>query len=58
MCSFFVSMFYATRKALGDAYRDPILESFYEFLTREQNKFLYIGVINILGTSNKALVAQ
>jgi hypothetical protein len=54
----FVSTFYAMKEALGEAYVEPILESFCTSLIREEYKLLQLGVINIAGTSNKALVAQ
>jgi hypothetical protein len=53
----FVSTFYATREALGTAYKNPSLESFCDSLIRDQDKLVQIGVINTVGTSNKALVA-
>jgi hypothetical protein len=54
----FVSTFYATKKSLGSAYRNPSLESFCDALIREQDKLVQLGVIRTAGTSNKALVAQ
>jgi hypothetical protein len=54
----FVSIFYAMREALGKAYQKPTLESFCDALIREEDKLVQLGVINIAGTSNKALVAQ
>jgi hypothetical protein len=56
--SIFVSTFHSTREALGDSYTPPSLESFCDSLIREKDKLLHLGVINIAGTSNKALVAQ
>ena len=44
---FFISTFFATREALGDAYQDPTLEYFCDSLNKEQDKLLHIGVINI-----------
>jgi hypothetical protein len=56
--SVFVSTFYSMREALGKAYEKPTLESFCAALIREEDKFLQLGVINTVGTSNKALVSQ
>jgi hypothetical protein len=52
----FVSTLYAMKEALGIAYQKPTLESFYDALIREKDKFVQLGVINTAGTSNKALV--
>jgi hypothetical protein len=54
----FVSTFYAMKEALGKAYVKPTLESFCASLIREEYKLVQLGVINTVGTSNKALVAQ
>jgi hypothetical protein len=54
----FVSTFYAMREALGKAYQKPTLESFCDFLIREEDKLVQLGVINAPGTSNKALVSK
>jgi hypothetical protein len=54
----FVSTFYAMREALGNAYQKLTLESFCDALIREKDKLVQLGVINIPGTSNKALVTQ
>ena len=54
----FVSTFYAMREALGKAYEKPTIDSFCASLIREEDKLVQLGVINIAGTSNKALVAQ
>jgi hypothetical protein len=54
----FVSTFHSTREALGVAYKPPSLEYFCDSLIREKDKLLHLGVISIVGTSNKALVAQ
>jgi hypothetical protein len=56
--SMFVSTFYAMKEALGKAYVKPTLESFCASLIREEDKLVQLGVINTLGTSNKALDAQ
>jgi hypothetical protein len=56
--SVFVSTFYAMREALGRAYQKPTLESFCAALIREEDKLAQLGVINTVGTSNKALVSQ
>jgi hypothetical protein len=53
----FVSIFYAMREALGKYYKKPTLESFCDAFIREQDKFVELGVIDIAGTSNKALVS-
>jgi hypothetical protein len=54
----FVSTFYAMREALGKYYEKPTLESFCAALIREEYKLVQLGLINTVGTSNKALVAQ
>jgi hypothetical protein len=54
----FVSTFYATKETLGTVYKNPSLESFCDALIQEQNKPLQLGLISIVGTSNKALVVQ
>jgi len=36
----FVSAFYATREALGTAYKQPSLKSFCDVLIREQDKLV------------------
>jgi hypothetical protein len=56
--SVFVSTFYATREALGKYFQKPTLESFFAALIREEDKLIQLGVINIVGTSNKTLVSQ
>jgi hypothetical protein len=56
--SMFVSTFYAMREALSKSYEKPTLDSFNVSLIREEDKLVQLGVINIAGTSNKALVAQ
>jgi hypothetical protein len=53
----FVSTFYAMREALGKSYENPTLESFCSSLIREEDNLIQLGVINIAGTSNKALVS-
>lgn len=53
-----VSTFYTTREALGAAYNFFSLEYIYGSMTRDKDKILHIRVINIIDTSNKALVAQ
>jgi hypothetical protein len=52
----FVSTFCAMQEALWIAYVKPTLENFCDALIREQDKLVQLGVINIAGTSNKALV--
>jgi hypothetical protein len=54
----FVYTFYATREALGSAYKKPSLECFCDAMIQEQDKLLQLGLISIVGTSNKALVVQ
>jgi hypothetical protein len=54
----FVSTFYATEEALGSVYKEPTLEYFFDYLIREKDKILQLGVINTIGTSNKELVTQ
>jgi hypothetical protein len=46
------------REALGKSYQKPTLEFFCDNFIRDQDKLVQLGVINIVGTSNKALVAQ
>jgi hypothetical protein len=50
--------FYATIESLGTAYKNTSLASFCDLLIREQDKLVQLGVINTIGTSTKALVAQ
>jgi hypothetical protein len=54
----FLSTFYVMREALVKSYQKPILDSFCDDFIREKDKLVQLGVINIVGTSNKALVAQ
>jgi hypothetical protein len=54
----FVSTFYAMREALGKSYQKPTFEFFCAALIREEDKLVQLGVINTVGTSNKALVSQ
>jgi hypothetical protein len=54
----FVSTFYAMKEALGKAYKKPTLFSFCDALIIEKDKLVQLGVINTIGTSNKALVSQ
>jgi hypothetical protein len=54
----FVSTFYAMREDLRKDYKKPTLDSFFVALIREEDKLLQLGVINTVGTSNKALVSQ
>ena len=54
----FVSTFYAMRESLGKAYQKPTLDSFCVTLIREEDNLVQLGVINIAGTSNKALVVH
>jgi hypothetical protein len=56
--SVFVSTFYAMKEAVGKDYVQPTLESFCTSLIREEDKLVQLGVINTVGTSNKALLAQ
>jgi hypothetical protein len=56
--SIFVSSFHSTKEAQGGSYTSPTLESFCDYLIREQDKILHLGVINTASTSNKDLVAQ
>jgi hypothetical protein len=49
--SMFVSTFYATREALGTAYKNPSLESFFDSLILEKYKLVQLGVVNT--TSHK-----
>jgi hypothetical protein len=54
----FVSTFYSMIYTLGKAYQKPTLESFCDALIREEDKLVQLGVINIVGISNKALVSH
>jgi hypothetical protein len=54
----FVSTFYAIQEAVGVAYQKPSLENFCDYLIREQDKLVQLGVIIIACTSNKALVVH
>jgi hypothetical protein len=54
----FVSTFYLSRESLVNSYMEPSLKSFCDYLIREQDNLLNLGVINTIGTSNKALVTQ
>jgi hypothetical protein len=56
--SVFVSTFYAMIEALGTTFKKSTLESFFSDLIREEDKLVQLGVINTVGTSNKALVSQ
>jgi len=53
----FVSTFYATKESLGSASKKSTLESFCDSPIREKYNLLKLGVINIVGASNKSLVA-
>jgi hypothetical protein len=54
----FVSTFYAMKEALGTTYQKLTLESFCDALIRGQDKLVQLGMINIVGTSYKALVVH
>jgi hypothetical protein len=54
----FVSTFYAMRVDLRKSYQKTTLESFCDDLIIEQDKLVQLGVINTVGTSNKALVSR
>ena len=56
--SVFVSTFYAMRESLGKSYQKPTFDSFCVSLIREEDKLVQLGVINTIGTSNKALFSQ
>jgi len=56
--SVFVSTLYAMQEALGTAYQKNSLENFCDAFIREQVKLVQLGVINTVGTSNKALVSH
>ncbi len=59
--SMFVSTFHSTREALISSrsqYKAPSFDAFCDYLIREQEKLLHLGLINTVGTSTKALVAQ
>ena len=40
------------------SYQEPSLESFCDSLIREQDKLIYLGIINNVDTSGKALISQ
>jgi hypothetical protein len=55
----FVFTFYDMREAIEEeAYENPILESFFTSLIREEDKLVQFGVINTVGPSNKSLASQ
>ena len=59
--SIFVSTFHSTREALinlGTVYKDPSLYTFYDYLVREQENLLQLGLVKTENSSNKDLVAQ
>jgi hypothetical protein len=56
--SVFIDTFYAIQEAVGEAYQKPSLEKFCDSLIREKDKLVQLGVINTVGTSNKALVVH
>ena len=59
--SVFVSTFHSTREALisqGTPYKSPYFDAFCDFLIREQDKFLQLGLINTGNSSKKTLAAQ
>ena len=43
---------------IASSYQEPSLESFYDSLIREQDKFIHLGIINNADTSGKALLSQ
>ena len=57
--SVFVSTFYSMKESLtATSYQEPSLESFCDFLIREQDKIIHLGIINNADTSGKALLSQ
>ena len=55
----FVSTFYSMKESLTiSSYQEPSLESFCDFLIREHDKFIHLGIINNVDTSRKALLSQ
>ena len=40
------------------SYQEPSLESFCDFLIREKDKLIHLGIINNADTSGKALLSQ
>jgi hypothetical protein len=56
--SVFVSTFFSMQEAQGKTYQKPSLENFCDALIREKDKLVQLGVINTVGTSNKALVVH
>jgi hypothetical protein len=56
--SVFVSNFYASREALGSAYKEPSLESFCDSPIQEKDKIVQLRFISTVSTSNEALLAQ
>ena len=57
----FVSTFHSTREAFisqGQNYKSPSFDVFCDSLIREQEKLLYLGLINLGNSSKKALATQ
>ena len=50
----FVYTFYTMQEALGEAYQKPTLYKFCDALIREKYNLVQLGLINTVGTSNKA----
>jgi hypothetical protein len=49
---FFLSTFYDTREGIENAYKNPTLQSFCDFMIQEQYKLGKIRLIIIASTSN------
>ena len=54
----FVSTFYSTRDALGQAFVMPTFDAFAERLTREQDKLIQMGSLSSINSKSHALVAS
>jgi hypothetical protein len=54
----FLYTFHSSRESLGDAYKIPSLKSYCDYLIREKDELVHLGVINTTGISNKSLVSQ
>ena len=59
--SVFVSTFHSTREAFiyqGQDYKSPSFDAFCDFLIREQEKLLYLALLNLGNSSKKSLATQ
>ena len=56
--SVFVSTFYSTRDALGEAFVIPTFDSFVERLTHEKDKIIQMGCLSSIDSKSHALVSS